>query len=219
MDDPIEPNTRLGTYTNFTNLLDLAGIAVPSGAYANGIPTGITLLGPAFSDARLASLAQRYHQATGLSLGATGLPQPRLPAATLAAISPDDPQIVVIGAHLSGEPLNGELVSAGGRLVRPCATQPIYRLWALPGNPARPGLLRVATGGTAIEGEVWSLSPEGFGRFVATIPAPLGIGRIELADGSSVQGFLCEGYAVEGAVEISEFGGWRAYHAAAIPRK
>jgi allophanate hydrolase len=119
----------------------------------------------------------------------------------------------VLGAHLSGQPLNHQLTSVGGRLVATAQTAPRYRLYALPGQPARPGMLRVADGGASIEGEIWELTPEAYGRFVAAIPAPLGVGAVELTDGRRVSGFLCEAEAVVGAPDISHFGGWRAYRA------
>ena len=124
--------------------------------------------------------------------------------------------IAVVGAHLSGMPLNGELTGAGGILLRTCRTAPDYRLFVLPGtSPAKPGVVR-APGfeGPGLEVEVWALEPAAFGRFVARIPAPLGIGKITLADGAEVPGFLCEAYAVAEAQEITQLGGWRAYLAA-----
>jgi allophanate hydrolase len=120
--------------------------------------------------------------------------------------------IAVVGAHMDGLPLNEQLVTRGGKLEFAGTTAPHYRLYALPGGlPHRPGLVRVADGGAAIDLEVWSLPPGTYGNFVETIPAPLGIGTIELADGSTVQGFLCESYATAGARDITNFGGWRAY--------
>jgi allophanate hydrolase len=208
--EPVELNRRLGTYTNFVNLLDLAALAVPASMRPDGIPFGITLIGPAGSDLMLAELAQRLHTATGLTLGALGLPmptaEPLLPRADVA-------QVAVVGAHLSGLPLNRELTERGGRLVRRARTAPHYRLYALPGTtPPKPGMVRVAgDGGHAIDLEVWELPIGAFGAFVAGVPAPLSIGTIELDDGAPVQGFLCEAVATEGAEDISRFGGWRRY--------
>lgn len=125
----------------------------------------------------------------------------------------DELPIAVVGAHLSGMPLNGELLQAGGRLLRAARTTAEYRLYALPGTtPPKPGLVRVpGFAGPGIELEVWSLPAAAFGHFVARIPAPLGIGKLSLDDGSSVPGFLCETYAVAEAAEVTRFGGWRGY--------
>ena len=214
--DPVALNRNLGTYTNFVNLLDMAAIAVPSSIASNGIPFGITLIGPAGSDLRLADLAQRYHHVTGLTIGATGasLPAPRPLARPAASVESGFVRVVVVGAHLSGLPLNAQLMERGARLEAAVLTAPLYRFFALSGTtPAKPGLLRVAEGGAAIEAEVWRMPVEHYGSFVATIPAPLGIGSIELSDGSLVQGFLCEAAATADAEDISHFGGWRAFSA------
>ena len=191
--DPIGPNTQLGTYTNFVNLLDLAGIAVPGPLRKDGLPAGITFLGPRGRDAALASLGRVLHAAAGTTIGATGraLPplRPLVPSAPAGML-----ELAVVGAHLSGMALNHELRSAGGMFLRAVATDPCYRLYALPGGPPeRPGLVRVAAGaGSAIATEVWALPAEAFGRFVAGIPAPLGIGTLLLADGTRPKGFVCE---------------------------
>jgi allophanate hydrolase len=212
--DPVQLNSRLGTYTNFVNLLDLCGLAVPAAMHNDGTPFGVTLLAPAGSDAMLASIGRVLHADTGLPLGALGCAQPRLaqlPAVPLA----DEIAIAVVGAHLSGMPLNGELRALGGRLLEMTTTAPDYRLYALAGtNPPKPGLLRIAEGeGTPIAVEVWAVSTNAFGRFVAAVPAPLSIGTITLADGRSAKGFLVEAQAVAGGCDISEFGGWRAFMA------
>ena len=210
--DPIQLNSRLGTYTNFVNLLDLCGLALPASMQANGTPFGITLLAPAGGDAMLASIGRVFHADTGLPMGASGAPQPPL---VPIANAPADGEIAisVVGAHLSGMPLNGELRTLGGRLLETIKTAPEYRLFALAGTvPPKPGMLRAAKGeGTAIEVEVWALPAEAFGRFVAAIPPPLGIGTLALADGRGVKGFLVESEAVAGARDISAFGGWRAF--------
>ncbi len=132
--------------------------------------------------------------------------------APAASAEPDIP-LVVVGTHLSGMPLNGELRALGARFVRAATTSADYRLYSLPATvPRKPGLLRVAAGtGSRIEVEVWSLSPAAFGLFVSHIPPPLGIGTLSLADGSTAKGFLVEAIAVEGAEDISRFGGWRNY--------
>ncbi|MFE5406477.1 allophanate hydrolase [Streptomyces sp. NPDC056580] len=182
--DPLGANARLGRFTNSTNLFDLAAVAVPAGE-VDGLPFGVMLIGPAFTDERLARIA-------GL------LTAPPLPLA-------------VVGAHLSDQPLNGQLLAAGGRLRRTTTTAPAYRLYALDTVPAKPGLVRVGAGGAAVEAEVWRLPAEGLGALAAALPRPMALGSVELADGSSVTGFLCEPLAVEGARDITSFGGWRAY--------
>jgi len=207
--DPVELNRRLGTYTNFVNLLDLAAIAVPAGFRADGMPMGITLIGPAGSDLMLAELAQRLHAATALPLGAMGLPLP--PTERLSGRA-DLARVAVVGAHLTGLPLNRELAERGARLVRRACTAPRYRLFALPGTtPPKPGMVRTNDAGHAIELEVWELSLAAFGAFVAGVPSPLSIGTIELDNGEPVHGFLCEAVATTGAEDITRFGGWRSY--------
>jgi allophanate hydrolase len=210
--DPIGLNSRLGTYTNFVNLLDLCGIAVPASIRADGAPAGITLLAPAGNDATLASIGRVFHADTGLSLGATERPQPPL-ADVSTALRGDEIALAVVGAHLSGMPLNCELRALGARLVGETTTTADYRLFALNGaNPPKPGLLRVADGeGAAIAVEVWALTSAAFGCFVAAVPPPLSIGTIRLADGGCAKGFLVEATAVDGACDISGFGGWRAF--------
>jgi allophanate hydrolase len=212
--DPIGLNSRLGTYTNFVNLLDLCGLAVPASMRPDGTPFGVTLLALAGRDAALAAIGREFHAATGLPLGALNKPQPplsRLPAAPADGEIP----LAVVGAHLSGMPLNRELIAAGARLIERGATAPHYRLYALPGTrPPKPGLLRVKNGaGAAIAIEVWALSASAFGRFVAAVPPPLSIGTLELDGGRQVKGFLVEAEAIAGARDISGFGGWRAFMA------
>jgi allophanate hydrolase len=198
--DPVGVNAQLGTYTNFANLLDLAALAVPAGTVA-GLPFGVMLTGPAGSDARLAEIAARFDKA--------------------------DVDLLVVGAHLSGQPLNHELLAAGGRFLGPVRTAPSYRLYALDTQPPKPGLVRVAlvhpavppgdlpagsTGaGASIAGEVWRLPAAGFARFMTGLAAPMVIGRVCLDDGRDVLGFLCEPAAVRGATDITSFGGWRAW--------
>ncbi len=211
-DDPIGLNSRLGTYTNFVNLLDMCGLAVPASVRPDGTPFGVTLLAPAGEDAALAAIGREFHAATGLPLGALQQP-PRPLARGPAAAGPGEIPLAVVGAHLSGMPLNGELRALGARLVERGATAAHYRLYALPGTrPRKPGLLRVKkAGGAAIEIEVWALSESAFGRFVAAVPPPLSIGTLELDGGRLVKGFLVEAEAVAGARDISSFGGWRAF--------
>jgi allophanate hydrolase len=219
--NPIELNSRLGTYTNFVNLLDLCGLAVPASMRSDGVPFGITLLAPGGQDAKLASFGRAFHADTRLGMGSKHLPQPPLaaPAATAAS---NEIALAVVGAHLSGMALNGELTSLGGRLLEATKTAPDYRLYALDTTPAKPGMLRVEAGaGATIELELWALSAEAFGKFVAAIPPPLSIGSVRLDDGRSVKGFIVEAADVTQTRDISSFGGWRAYAAgltAAAPR-
>jgi allophanate hydrolase len=214
--DPIGLNSRLGTYTNFVNLLDLCALAVPAAMHANGTPFGITLIAPAGHDAALGALGRVFHADTGLPLGATGEPQPALsPMSNLPAAG--EIAVAVVGAHLSGMPLNAELRSLGARFLERTATVGRYRLFALTeAAPPKPGLLQVgAERGAAIEVEVWAMAAENFGRFVAAVPPPLSIGTLTLADGRGVKGFLVEAAATAGARDISSFGGWRAFVAQA----
>ncbi|NML17165.1 allophanate hydrolase [Azohydromonas caseinilytica] len=214
--EPIQRNTELGLYTNFMNLLDYAAVAVPAGFTAAGLPFGVTLFAPAHQDVPLLHAAARWQRLlTGraATLGATGAPLP--PAEAVApAVPSGQVRVAVCGAHLEGQPLNGQLTQRGARLVARTRTAPEYRFYALAGGPPlRPGLVRVSEGeeGAAIEVEVWELPARHFGSFVAGIPAPLGIGTTLLADGSRVPGFICEPLGVAGAQEITRFGGWRAF--------
>jgi allophanate hydrolase len=120
-------------------------------------------------------------------------------------------EVALFGAHMRGLPLNRDVVALGGKFVRTVATAATYRCFLLPGAVPRPGVLRVDKGGTSIAAEIWAMPPDGFGRFVASIPPPLGFGTITLSDGSQVKGFLVEAAATSGARDISHFGGWRAY--------
>ena len=207
--DPIRLNSTLGRYTNFVNLMDLAAVAVPAGFTAAGLPFGVSLIGPTWSDGDLLALAGRLQRATVSTMGATNLP---LPPADAPAPGNDFIDVMVCGAHLSGLPLNKQLLDRGARHVATTRTAPVYRFYALPGGPPfRPGLVRVSDDGCAIEVEVWRVPAEHFGSFVAGIPAPLGIGKVKLEDGSEVSGFLCEPLGLEGAADISALRGWRAY--------
>ena len=213
--DPIQLNSRLGTYTNFVNLLDLCGLALPASMTDSGVPFGITLLAPGGNDARLVEIGRVFHADTTLPLGALKASQPAL-APVLKSPAAGEVALVVVGAHLSGLPLNGELRALGARLLETARTAPNYRLYALDGtSPPKPGLLRVDGGqGTSIEIEVWALSVESFGRFVAAVPPPLSIGTVKLQDGRGLKGFLLEAAAAAGARDISSFGGWRKFMAA-----
>lgn len=209
--DNIRLNSRNGTYTNFVNLMDLCGTAVPNVIVGADTPYGITLLAPAGRDAQVASLARAFVAAGNLPLGATGDRQPVLPLPQVS--EPGRMDLCVFGAHLSGMGLNGELLELGARLVGAVDTAPLYRMALLDGPVARPGVVRVASGGAAIAGEVWSLPFEGIGRLLARIPSPLGLGRVTLADGREVAGFLAEAVGTEGCPDITAYGGFRAFMA------
>jgi allophanate hydrolase len=216
--DPIGENSKFGRYTNFANLMGLAAIAVPGGFGPSGRPAGVTLVGPSFTDDALAPFAARMHEAAACGLGRDKVapvpppPAPFMPEGWLP--------IAVVGAHLSGMPLNPQLTGPGGILLREATTAPGYRLYALAGTvPAKPGMTyEPGFEGPGLLVEIWALPAAAFGAFVAAIPAPLGIGKVLLADGSAVPGFLCEGHALEGAEEITRLGGWRAYITARAAR-
>jgi allophanate hydrolase len=213
--DPIRLNANLGYYTNFMNLFDLAGVAVPAGFRRDGLPFGVTLVGPHSSDRGLLSLADRLHRAGLPTMGALNLPLQNATAidrSGAAAPMPGYVPIAVCGAHMSGLPLNYQLCDRGAYLLETNRTVASYRLFALPGGPPRrPGLVRVNNGGGTIELEVWAIPREQLGAFIAGIPPPLGIGKLELQHGALTLGFICEGYAAEGALDITAYGGWRAF--------
>ncbi|MFJ9902890.1 allophanate hydrolase [Streptomyces sp. NPDC101152] len=181
--DPLGANARLGRFTNSTNLFDLAAVAVPAGE-VNGLPFGAMLIGPAFTDERLARIA--------------------------ALLQPET-RVAVVGAHLTGQPLNPQLLALGARLDRTTTTAPVYRLHALATQPPKPGLVHVGEGGAEIETEVWRLSAEGLGRLLTSLPRPMTLGKVTLADGSEVPGFLCEPSALTNAEDITRYGSWRSY--------
>ena len=213
--EPLTLNANLGTYTNFVNLLDLAAVAVPAGFSAAGRPAGITLIGPAWSDASLAHLAGVLHHAAGIGAGAANVPVCAPKEIAAEAIGEKSVLLAVNGAHMQGLPLNHQLLSLGAKLVEQGRTAPTYRLYLLDGlDPARPGLVR-SDFGAEIDLELWEMPLDAFGAFVIGIPPPLGIGTLELEDGRMVKGFLCEAEAVRNAIDITEFGGWRSYLGAA----
>jgi len=196
--DPVRLNSNLGYYTNFVNLLDLSAIAVPAGFRANGLPFGVTLIGHAFQDEALLLLADRYHR--------TALPKK-------GQVPPGCVAVAVVGAHLTGQPLNWQLTQRGARLMETRRTAACYRFFDLPGQkPAKPGLVRTeGFTGPGIQVEVWAVPENHFGSFVAAIPSPLGIGTVELENGEAVKCFICEPWALIGAKDITEYGGWRSY--------
>ncbi len=201
--DPVKLNTNLGYYTNFVNLMDLAAVAAPAGFRSNGLPFGISFIGPAFSDEALLELAHRY----------LGAKTPLLDKA------PGCVELAVVGAHLTGQPLNSQLTERDARLKKTCRTAPGYRLYALAGTkPPKPGLVRDSQfQGPGMEVEVWIMPEDQFGGFVAEVHEPLGIGNVTLDSGESVKCFVCEPYALAGATEITRYGGWRNYLASSKP--
>jgi allophanate hydrolase len=202
--DPLGPNRRLGTFTNFANLCDMAGFAVPIGFGPNGVPIGGVLLGPAWSEGRLAGVADALHRQFATTVGATGvaLPAPAEPD----ALAPDETALFCIGAHMAGLPLNHQITSLGGRFLREAGTQAGYRLFAL-GN--RPGMVRAADG-AVIAGEVWALPTSAIGALLVQVPPPLGFGTVALDDGPTI-GFLAESAGIGDAPDITHLGGWRAW--------
>lgn len=208
--EPVLYNSHLGHYTNFVNFFGLSALAVPAGFRPDGMPFGITLISSANAERALLAFGARWQRAVPLPLGKTSSQLP--PAEADPVVAEDRVPVAVVGAHMSGLPLNGQLVELGGRLERIARTAPVYRFYALPGGPPhRPGMVRAAEGGGAIDLEVWSLPADKIGAFVRKIPAPLGLGTVALDDGSAVPGFLCETYATRDARDITSFGGWRAY--------
>jgi allophanate hydrolase len=199
--DPVGVNGELGRYTNFVNLLDLCAVAAPGPARRDGLPSGVTFLAPAFHDARVLELAMSFG---GAKPDAVRVPRP------------GTVRLAVVGAHMSGLPLNAQLTEHGARMLGASRSAPAYRLYALPGDGPvpRPGLIRTPNGGAAIDLEVWELSPAALGELLGLIPAPLALGRVELEDHSSITGFVCEGFAADGARDVTAYGGWRAYLAA-----
>jgi len=195
--DPLGANAQLGLYTNFVNLLGWCALAVPAGSTAVGLPFGVTFIGRGGHDVLLAEIGRAW-------LGEATLPRQPAVAATLP--------LVVVGAHLSGLPLNGQLTERGAVLLESTTTAPVYKLYALPGTvPPKPGLQRSSEGGAAIAVEVWAVPIAAVGSFLALVPPPLGLGTVELADGRQVHGFLCEAHALRQAQDVTAFGGWRAY--------
>ena len=209
--EPVELNSRLGTYTNFVNLLDYCALALPGGFREDGLPAGITLIAPAWHDDRLAALGARWQNHQPWPLGTGERLASQVTITTVTAPATDMIRVAVVGAHLRGMPLNWQLTERDAVFVEQTETAPEYRLLALAGTtPPKPGLIR-GDSGAAIQVELWDVPVAAFGSFVALIPAPLGIGTLTLADGREVKGFICEGWAAETARDVTEFGGWRAY--------
>ena len=209
--DPIRLNSQLGVWTNFVNLLDQCALALPGGFREDGLPCGITLIGAAWHDAALAEFGRRWQRHQPWQAGAVGSDLPQVPPAQASEDDADHITVAVVGAHLSGMPLNDQLTERGGVLLEATETAPCYRLYALANTtPPKPGLIK-SDDGAAIQIELWQLPVSEFGSFVGLIPPPLGIGSLETADGRLVKGFICEGWAIDDATDITALGGWRAY--------
>ena len=195
--NPVGHNDKLGRYTNFVNLLDYSALAIPAGKTTDGRPFGITLVGPVFYDRGLLAIANTLCANTGGKI----LTDPRYV------------EVAVAGAHLTGMPLNWQLQACAAKFKEATQTAALYRLYALEGPPqSRPAMVRDAENGRAIAVEIWSLPIENFGAFVASIPAPLGIGKVALSDGRQVSGFICAANTIgEKDRDISRYGGWKAY--------
>lgn len=221
---PLQANAVLGHYTNFVNLLGWCALALPGSTTPQGLPFGVTFIAPGDADAALLHWGRQWARSAASAVAAAPAnptDTPLDPPAAEAPVAWPQPAtvptlpIAVVGAHLSGLPLNGQLTERGACLREATTTAPAYRLYALPGTtPPKPGLQRVAAGGQAIAVEVWDMPQAALGSFLALIPAPLGLGSIELADGRQVHGFLCEAHALQAATDISQHGGWRAFLAA-----
>lgn len=206
--NPIEYNAHLGTYTNFTNLADLSALALPAGFRADHLPFGITLIAPAWHDEALVHFGKAWQNYLALKLGAL---DKTLPLRSATPISQHHIRVAVVGAHLTGMPLNFQLTTRDAVHIETTTTSKNYALYALNGTvPPKPGLARQQDGQSIIV-ELWDVPTARFGEFVAEIPTPLGMGNVELEDGRWVKGFICEPYGIEDAENISHFGGWRAY--------
>jgi allophanate hydrolase len=212
---PFELNNRLGYYTNFVNLLDLSAVAVPAGLKASGLPFGASLIAPATADFALLQLGDWLHRALSTRIAASEQLLVNTPAFVSTAPVVTHLPLVVVGAHLAGQPLNSQLTERGAKLLETTRTTSEYRLYALANTtPPKPGLVyEPGFDGPGIEVEVWDMPIESVGSFLALIPQPLSIGSVRLEGGRTVKGFLCEGFAVEGSKEITEMGGWRKYRA------
>ncbi len=211
LEDPITLNSNMGYYTNYMNLLDLCGVAVPAGFMSNGIPFGVTLIAPCFREISLLNQALRWESQQRLPMGASDKiyqSYSNLPIVTTS----NQIEVAVCGAHLSGMPLNWQLVERGATLIAETETSENYRFYALAGGPVkRPGLIRQDSNGCRIKVEVWSMPQSEFGGFISGIPHPLGIGKLQLINGEWVSGFICEEAGLAGAEDISELGSWRSY--------
>lgn len=192
--DPIGTNSNMGRYTNHCNLLDLCAVAIPAGEAAPALPFGITLFALAEEEALVSGTAEMIIH--GRIAPVSSPKQGMIPVA-------------VCGLHMRGFPLEKQMQEHGAQFVREAATAAKYAMVKLATAPPKPGLIKRQEGGHAFQLEVWEMPAAAFGTFAALIPAPLGIGKVELADGTLIPGFICEGYAEQDAEDISAYGGWR----------
>ncbi|OBA24386.1 urea amidolyase [Metschnikowia bicuspidata var. bicuspidata NRRL YB-4993] len=226
-DEPIKVNSCQGTYTNFVNLADLSALSVPAGIRQDGLPFGVTFLSHKFNDYALLEFASRYMkvyaQETSRFHGC--LKESQVSPLENVVYAPSElpnkvlnntVKLAVVGAHLKGYQLHWQLEEVNATFVEATSTSPNYKLYALPktGPVAKPGLRRVSFLGSEIALEVYEIPLESFGKFVNFVPEPLGIGSVELKSGEWIKSFICEesGYNAQGSKDISEFGGWHAYH-------
>lgn len=207
--NPVELNSRLGYYTNYMNLLDCAGVALPAGFLGNKLPWGISLISHSMQDRKLLSYANKWQQYNKISPGCTNEPLATSHASEITFS--DTVSLIVCGAHLDGLPLNWQLRERGAIQQEKTLTADVYRMFVIDGGVQRPGLVRDDKSGSAVEIEIWKMSKAEFGGFVSAIPGPLGIGKVETSDGRWLPGFICEAHALSGAEEITELGGWRQY--------
>jgi len=207
--DPIKLNSNLGFYTNFMNLLDCSCVAVPAGFIDNDLPWGISLVSTAMSDRKLLSYANMWQQDNKLMPGNLGLPLAATNADTISYSSTIP--VIVCGAHMQGLALNWQLTERGGKFVEKTKSAKAYRMFVIEGTIKRPGMIRDDSAGSEIDIEIWQVPKSEFGSFVAAIPEPLGIGKVETEDGRWLPGFICEGYAIENTQEVTQLGGWRSY--------
>lgn len=192
--DPVATNTDMGRYTNHCNLLDLAAAAIPAGEAADGIPFGVSFFSLSDQENLLVEAADLFLKSSSY-------------------IKPDTDEesvpFAVCGLHMRGYSLEYQMVESGAEFIKEEKTAPTYQFIKLSGNPSKPGLIKQPYGGTSIEVEIWKMPLKSLGQFITAIPAPLGVGKVELQDGSEVPGFICEGYAEQEAEDISTLGGWR----------
>ncbi|KAB8133094.1 allophanate hydrolase [Gracilibacillus oryzae] len=191
--NPIGTNSDMGRFTNHCNLLDLCAIAIPSFEAGENLPFGITIFATADKESLVCGMADLLVNE----------------GKQTEAASKDTTLVAVCGLHMRGFALEKQMKELGAKFIREDQTAAKYQFIKLPTNPAKPGLIKQKTGGGSINIELWEMPSVGFGTFVTSIPSPLGIGKIELQDGSEVPGFICEDYAKQGAEDITHLKSWR----------
>jgi len=225
LENPFWYNTLLGYYTNYANLLDMCGMAVPNGFLPSGMPSGITFIAQAWQDNLAYFLGRRFQLARGHKMGATNFQLPQRSTDSnygLSYVEENYVHVAVCGAHMSGFGLNHQLLALDGKFSGEWKTAPAYRLYDITKSGekvARPGLVKVADGGVPVQVEVWRMSSKNFGKFMQNLKPPLAIGMVDLENGQKVHGFVCENIGLSGSRDISEFGGWKQYIASSSPAK